>query len=402
MPVDLSCIPARAKRHAAPSLKRWLMSLVVIISGGSLLTIFLWPASLPMYTPVFWFCTVGGAIGGGLTVISIRWLFYLTTEWLADGWDNARERDLTRDIQRGQRKLFLIEQVVHFPHVISRNGLSQQLLMPDVITLPIKVEDSSQELIHNSCFHDVYLDAQDRIKERLRALFSDAALQKALQQLPKAHHMAVMLQISLDEPASAEEMSIVQQLVKEMMGFPFNLIFINGDGLLTIDTWLDNPGSIKTLLVIALNVLKKNTDGTGEAAVAILLNSSDFAYSHDVIAHIHRPEKTRPDQGINAALQQALHWGIATPEDVSHIWLAGAGTGNEASSLLSSAGILFPNAGQPCDIDSKTGLTGSASPWLAIAVAADQAARSNTTQLIMSIINNNSLPWFITIRSPMS
>ncbi|WP_139300377.1 hypothetical protein [Nissabacter archeti] len=398
MPVDLSCIPAPAKRHAAPSLKRWLVSLVILITGGSVLTIFLWPANLPMYTSAFWFCTLGVPICGGLTIISIRWLFYLTTEWLADGWDNARKREITHNIQRGQRNLVLIEQVIHLPHIISRECLSQQLLMSDVITLPTIIDDSNQQLIHHCCFKDTSVPLQDRRKERLRALFADAALQKALQRLPQTHQMAVMLQINLNEPVSAEEINTVQQSVREMIGFSFNLNFIEGDGLLTVDTWLDNPTSMQTLLIIALNVLQKRTDGTGEAAVALLLHSSDLAQSHNIVAHIHRPEQTRPDQGINAALQQALHWGIATPEDISHIWLAGAGTGNKASSLLSTAGILFPNAGQPCDIDIKTGLTGGAAPWLAIAVASEQAAHSNKPQLVMSMTDNSSDPWFITIR----
>lgn len=402
MPVDLSCTPARAKRRAAPSLKRWLIILIMLIAGGGSSIMLLWPANLPTYTSVFWFCTLGLSVISGLTLITIRWLFYLTAEWLADGWDNARERDLAFSIRRGQRNVALIGQVVHLPHVISKECLAQQLLLPHVITLPAQIDHASQKLIHHSGFKDFSLPAQERIKERLRALFSDNSLQKSLQRLPQTHQMAVMLQISLDAPLSEEGINIAQQSVREMIGSSFNLHFIEGDGLSTLDTWLDNPESLQTLLIITLNLLQKRADGTGEAAVALLLCSPDLVPPHDTVAHIHRPEQTRTDRGMKAALRQALHWGIAKPEDISHIWLSGGGMGNEASSLLSAAGILFPNAGQPCDIDIKAGLTGSASPWLAIAVAADQAALSNTPQLIMSIINNKSLPWFITIRSPVS
>lgn len=43
MPVDLSCIPARAKRQAAPSFKRWVMFLMVLIVAGAGIIVYFWP-----------------------------------------------------------------------------------------------------------------------------------------------------------------------------------------------------------------------------------------------------------------------------------------------------------------------------------------------------------------------
>ncbi|HHB9364989.1 TPA: hypothetical protein ACOED0_000001, partial [Enterobacter roggenkampii] len=73
------------------------------------------------------------------------------------------------------------------------------------------------------------------------------------------------------------------------------------------------------------------------------------------------------------------------------------GASNKATALLSTAGVRFPVAGQPCDIDLKTGLTRNVSPWLAIAVAADRAGQSESSQLVMYVPDESILPWFMIV-----
>ncbi len=94
---------------------------------------------------------------------------------------------------------------------------------------------------------------------------------------------------------------------------------------------------------------------------------------------------------------QALHWGESAPEEIKHIWLTGTGVSNKATALLSTSGVHFPVAGQPCDIDLKTGLTRSVSPWLAIAVAADQAGQSESSQLVVYVPDESKFPWFMIV-----
>lgn len=398
MPVDLSCIPAQARRRAAPSLKRWLILVIVFIASGGFLTVYLWPADASTHTTLFWLCFLGIPVGGGLGVLSIRWLIYLITEWLADGWDSARARDLAQDIRNGQRSLALLGQVVHLPHVVSAESLSQQLLMPEGIELPAEVEDGDERLVYHACFNETSLPVQERMKDRLRVLLSDTSLQTAFQRLPQNTSLVILLQLSPNISSTLEDLNVLQRLVREMIGFPLNITLLTGDGMPTVDTWLDNPDMMQTLLIIALNFSDKRVDGTGEAAAALLLHSPESSVLlENAIAEIHRPEQTQTSQGLNAALQQALHWGITTPEAIKHVWLTGMGISNEAVSLLSTAGVHFPAAGQPCDIDLKTGLTGTVSPWLAIAAAADQAAQSSSPQLIMCVPNESTLPWFMAV-----
>ena len=398
MPVDLSCIPVRAKRQAAPSLKRWVMFLIVLIATGGGITAYFWPTSAPTHTATFWFCFLGvpSAIGG--SAFAFRWLVYLAGEWLADGWDAAREWDLAQDIRYGQRSLGMLGYVVHLPHVISAGSISQQMQIPEGIILPTKIDETGELLIRHASFSDVGLPVLMRVKERINSLLAEASLQNAFQRIPHKSPLAVLFQFSPDISLLPEELSTLKQLVQNSIGSPFNITFISGEGMQAVDAWLDRHDVMQNLLVITLNLSEKIMDGTGEAAAALLMNSPETPeITRSVVARIHRPEQMKTTQEMSSALMQALHWGETTPEEIKHIWLTGMGVSNKATSLFSTAGIRFPFAGQPCDIDLKTGLTGNVSPWLAIAVAADQAGQSESSQLVMYVPDESTLPWFMAV-----
>lgn len=398
MPVDLSCIPARAKRRATPSLKRWLIYVMLFVGIGGFITANFWPASVPTNTSVFWICFLGIPTAGGLIILSIRWLVYLASEWLADGWDAAREQDLAQDIRNGQRSLALLGYVVHLPHVISAESISQQLLMPEGIALPSQIEETGELLIHNASFSDVASPIEERAKERIRVLLTDTSLQNSFQRLPEHASLTVLFQLSPDLSFASEECHALQKFVKERIDFPVDMTFVNGEGFQAVDTWLDSTEMMQNILVIALNIKERIVDGVGEGAVALLLSSPETSkVVQHVVAQIHRPEQVKVAQELKSALWQALQWGKCTSEEIKNVWLTGTGASNKASSLLSTSGVLFPAAGQPCDIDLKAGLTGTVSPWLAIAVAADQAGQSKSPQLVMFACDDNTPPWFITV-----
>jgi hypothetical protein len=88
MPVDLTCIPPRAKRQSAPSFKRWVILLVVLIVAGAGITALFWPMNSPTHTPTFWFCFLGIPLAAGGVAFAFRWLFYLA----GDGWQMAGMR----------------------------------------------------------------------------------------------------------------------------------------------------------------------------------------------------------------------------------------------------------------------------------------------------------------------
>lgn len=401
MPVDLTVIPGRANRLAPPSIKRWLLFLVGLTAINGVVTAMLWPATDSTHTPLFWFCFPGGAICLWLMMASGRWLIFLASSFSADGWDHAQEEAVSQSISRGQRSLLLLSQVVHLPHMASAGVLSQQLLMHEGIILPSITDSATRGIIRQARFEYEQQPLLDRLLARLRALLLDDQLHAAFVRLGQHAPIEIAVQIGPDLTMTPEQHLVVQQVIKETIAFPLHIAFVNGQGLECLDRWLDEPSCRQTLLVIAVNLVDKVMEGAGDAAVALLIQFGGMT-STSYIASLHRPEQTKESHGIKYALQQALLWGGVTSDEINHIWLTGAGTGNKAEGIFSAAGMQFKKAGHPCDIDARTGLTGVASPWLAIAATADNVAITAAPQLLMSVPEERLSPWFMVVRCPLT
>ena len=399
MPVDLTCIPVRAESPPAPSIGRWLVFLLALVAGNGLATAWLWPAEMSTHIPLFWICFPGVALVIWVILGIVRSVIFLTPVFGNEGWNDMRERDLAHEIRRGQRSLVMLAQAVQLPHVVASGTLSGQLLIPDGISLPPIADTTGRNMIHQARFGDASLAWMDRLKARLQVLLSDNRVQSALRGLPSQSSLAIALLTGPEDSVTPEQQQMSAQIIREMTGLSFRLSFIEGSGADILDRWLDDPGLMQALLVLAVNLVEDDADEMGEAAVALLLQRADSVMDGAVVA-IHRPELTHPEQGITYALQQALLWGMTTSDAVRQIWLTGTGTKNKADGLFSDAGIRFPGAGQPCDIDLRTGQTGYASPWLAMAVAAENLIATSSPQLLMSVGGEDCSPWFMVIRSP--
>ena len=399
MPVDLTCIPERAQDRSPPSIRRWLLILIMLATINGLVISWLWPGGVSTRTPLFWICFPGSAILIWAVLLIVRITIFLTPVFGNSGWNDARENDLAQTISRGQRSVVMLAHVVQLPHMVGSGSLSGQLLLPDGIALPSAIDSITQNTIQQSRFRDSSLASMDRLKARLMELLSDYHLQTALRNLTTQSPLTIALLTEYQDSLYPELQKLLESLFKEITGLSLRLSFIKGAGLKTLDRWLDGEELIHPLLILAVNQMEKDSDGMGEAAVALLLQRYGCLMDSAAVT-IHRPEPTRPDQGMGYALQQALLWGMATPEEIRQIWLTGTGIDNRADGLFSAAGIRFPLAGQPCDIDLRTGQTGCASPWLALAAAAENLIATSSPQLLMCVDGKDHFPWFMVIRSP--
>lgn len=399
MPVDLTCIPERAENRPAPSIRRWLIMLMVLAIANGLIVAWLWPSGVSTRIPLFWICFPGGAILIWSMLIIFRFAIFLAPVFDNGGWNDARENDLALEILRGQRSVAMLAQVVQLPHLVGSGSLSGQLLLPDGIALPPDIDSVTQNIIHQARFNDSSLASIDRLQIRLQELLSDHLLQNALRRLPAQSSLTVALLTNHQELPTPELQQVTENLFREITGLSFPLSFIDGVGLEILDCWLDEWETTHPLLVLTVNQSEKDSDGMGEAAVALLLQQGE-RFIENAVVSVHRPELTHPEQGMGYALQQALLWGMTTPDDIRQIWLTGTGIENKADGLFSTAGVRFLEAGQPCDIDLRTGQTGCASAWLALAVAAENVVATSSPQLVMCVDAERQSPWFTVIRSP--
>lgn len=403
MPVDLSAIPDVAIRKRPPLLKRWLVVLLIFFVFSGLLTSWLWPAHKTTHGALFWHCFITVPLVMWTLLLGLRWLFYLSAVWPADGWDEEREQDIAYEIQRGQRYLLLEEVAVHLPHVVTSGTLTHQFLLPQGVILPAVVNENTQAVAYHAGFDDGEPTLSDRVLRRVKALLDDRAIQSALSHSYAARPLSVIIQISCESELNKEDIKGIYKCISPLLPVSSKIQFLPKFGLTEIDSWLDAPDSFPTLLILSVNVLSLISDGEGEAAVALLLRFGVEDASQLTVAHVHRPELAKDTTAIHESAIQALHWGKTCCEDIAALWLAGMGVENKTQALLANNNLKFPRAeasAQLTDIDMKSGYTGVASPWLAIALAAGNVGVTPYPQLIMSMANRDAQPWWMVVYPP--
>lgn len=399
MPVDLSVIPPATKRRLPPSVKRWSVVLLVFIVCGGLFTSLMWPSHRTVRGVLFWNCFISLPFIIWLFIFGIRWLSYLTSVWLTDGWNHEREKDIENEIHRGQRYLTLEAVCTHLPHVVTSGVMTDQFIIPGGVELPTVVDEVTQIVSYQSRFGDARLPLLIRIVRELTLLLEDATLQAALMKCKASKRLTVVLQIDSDIALAPVTISDIQKKIKLLVPGYAQILFSSQFGLTDIDNWLDNPRTMDSLLVLSIKLRTKLHNGEGEAAVALFLHSTqDDSQLKNYIAHIHRPEKTTY-AGLNTSVMQSLLWGKSNLETIEYLWLAGMGEKNEEKTqVANNIGLpLNDTKAKLIDIDMKSGFTGGVSPWLAIALASGNH-RYPSPQLIVSISEHDDLLWSLVVR----
>ncbi|MTD29393.1 hypothetical protein [Erwinia sorbitola] len=403
MPVDLSAIPSVARRRKKPSLKAWLLALLIIFLSGVFITLKLWPAEVATRGAFFWHCLVSAPVIGWLTLLSIRWLVWLVSEWQADGWDSERAADIAAEVYRGQRFLEVKAISIRLPHVVASEGVAEQFLLPQAVILPVVVDQTTQSVANQACFDDAAQPVADRVLRSLLSLVEDLILKEELLQRKSRKIFSTVIQIDTDyELLSEDILKIKDKLTQLYIGFSrvkFSPHFSWED----IDALMDEQQDMDGLLLLSVRILRTPSDGDGEAAVALLFKgmSKDREFNKPFV-RLHRPETVQNFNKSFEAVKQSIMWGNILEKDISHLWLAGLGRDNKAKNFIASncPEIIQVNTNDTfIDIDMKSGHTGKVSPWLAVALAADSSLGFLSPQLVMSIPDHSGVSWWMVIQA---
>jgi hypothetical protein len=161
-------------------------------------------------------------------------------------------------------------------------------------------------------------------------------------------------------------------------------------GVMALDAWLDNrggPALEKFLLFVVVQLHDTPPQDSAEAAVAMLLGWTPLAGRRNVpfVAHLHRPVEAEP--GANeTSITTTLLWGRTTGSKVNDLWQSGL-EGTDKGALVNTMSGLSIGVSQTDnlsgvhDIDAALGHPGSATGWLALALAVEHAVQNNHPQL---------------------
>ncbi len=161
------------------------------------------------------------------------------------------------------------------------------------------------------------------------------------------------------------------------------------DGVMALDTWLDVPGGPdleRFTLFVAVQLHDKPPENSAEAAVALLLGWAPLAQRHGLepVAMLHRPVACETVD-LATSISTAALYASAVPESLHHLWYSGL-TKADKSALLKDGSEVGLAAAQADDlpgmhdIDAALGEAGVAAPWLAAALAIENACQSGEPQ----------------------
>ncbi|WP_305955565.1 hypothetical protein [Pseudomonas sp. GL93] len=335
----------------------------------------------------FWGLALGGPLLGWCLLGFGRALLYLGQQQVADGWDKAREEDLVEKVRRGRRVQQVLGVSVNTAWRAHDALSTTQLDFALSGDKALKAQASKQGTVsrHSRIAADKHEVPEVTLLRILAQLLADLA--PILEQLPDNQPLALSLEVDSALPENVWQQ--VWQQAWNKSGIRQRTTPIERGGLEAVDQWLDyRIGDQALLLVVALRFAVQQPENTAEAAVGLLFGNRLTQTLLPPMAYLHRPEQEREpsNDALCYAAHQALDWVPLTAQSIEQTWRAGVDASHDATLAAVLAEVPLPakpNEGF-YNLDALLGNPGKASPWLAMALAAQSIHCGAGPQFIFS------------------
>lgn len=389
MPVRLDQVPAPSPRPSRPRCWLWLGLLPLLLLLFGVCGTFLFGTQSLREHPVnFWGMALVWPLLGWCLLSFGRVLLYFVQQQVADGWDKAREEDLTQKNRRGRRVQQVLGVSLHTALREPDASVTTLLgsLRGDVKAITAQLSRKGPTVSRHS---RIAGDADDTPEQALLRLLKQmlADLVPTLKQLSDDAPLALLLEVD-----SALQEHVWKDLWRQAWsesGIRQPTVPDEGSGLAALDQWLDQRiGDKASLLVVALQFAPQQAVGTAEAAVGLLFGNRLTQTVLPPIAYLHRPEQAREPNtdALLCAARQALDWVPLDAPSIQQTWRVGVDVRrNEAlSKVLAAVPLPAKNNHGFYNLDTSLGNPGKTSPWLAIAAATQTIQGGAGPQFIFS------------------
>jgi hypothetical protein len=332
----------------------------------------------------FWGPAVGAALLGWALLCFGRVLLYLGQRQVADGWDKAREEDLINKMRRGRRVQQVLGVALQGPEASPFAQLDA--LLSGRKALQAQPSRCGQTVARHS---RITGDTDVAPELALQQIFLQVLVELApsLKQLPDDTPISLLLEVDSSLPEDMSQRAWARAWRDS--GICQSTVNVEGDGLETVDRWLDRRITDRALLlVVAFQFAPQQLEGSAEVAVGLLFGNRLTQTVLPPIAYLHRPEQEREptNEALLYAAHQALDWVPLDAQSIEQTWRAGIDAQRDAALATVMAAVPLPaKPGQGfCNVDTSLGLPGKASTWLAIAAATQTIQRGAGPQFIFS------------------
>lgn len=334
----------------------------------------------------FWSQALGLSFLGWSVLGFGRVLLHIGEQAAADGWDDAREKDLSRRLRKGRRS----QQVLGVSYYTAlRDPAAEPASQLDALrsgTEALKAQPfrmGGAPLRHSRLLEDPDEDLEAVFLSVLTQALADLA--QILSQAPDDKPLALLLEVDCRLPE--DQWRPAWQKAWRESGIRQSTVPVEGSGLAAVDRWLDQRIDDQALLmVLAVQLAPDQPEGTAEVAVGLLFGNRLTQSVLPPVAYLHRPEQQREptDAGLLGSARQALDWVPLQAHSIEQAWRAGVGAPRHVESVMLDVPMPVKPPQNFCNLDTLLGQAGKASPWLAVAAAAQTIERGAGPQFIFS------------------
>ncbi|MTH48742.1 hypothetical protein [Intestinirhabdus alba] len=335
---------------------------------------------------------------------SLRLVVYLLYHVSANAWDRRREAWILAETRKSRRAFQILSATFRVAGSEDEDGATlpstlETLLRNKTLITTQTAWNGAAGCYHSSLPRQPGQTPDDVIYTVFLELISSVGV--SLVHLPEDNPVAVLLDLS--SSVFASRIHTLWHRAWQESGIAQPVAFVDGSGLAYVDEWLNTRiRDEAVLLVVAAQIAPATPEGTGEAAVALLLGNRLTQHRLEPLALLHRPDGSTQAE-LEQGLTQAAYHVPLNKTTLQHLWLCGlnreqreAVTIQRRSPLL--AAVVHDNLH---NLDASLGQSGRVAPWLAVAAAAQAAQEQQLPQMIISSDAGHNAIWSAVI-SPLA
>lgn len=385
MPVRLHELPERLSPPSPPGKFRWsLIVLLCLVIGAGLTLLFSTNQdALDTGSMWFWLRFLILPLVVGFFLYGLRRLAFENQHAYVDSWNKCRAKLEEESTTDGQRAIALLATSYQ---TAGGSECLAELLRAGNKPLQTVFLPFNSKTMRWSPLVDQYSSRPEDYEQRLKLWFERALVAPAVD-LPRLFPgQAVRVRIRHNQVLSDRAvLEIWQSCAQSRMLIIESVTVATGDdGLMWLDTWLDQRKAFPLLLSVEVNLFEMPVADQAESVSAVLLARSEYCQEHSIkpAAWIHRPLLMSCD---SHSARDVLLWGRVGADSQLFAWQGQLASNRswELHQVLRDQGCQLESSA--ClRLDDTLGAPGSAVGNISMIVGSEQAAADQQPQLLMA------------------